>query len=249
MINYYQILGLSNKSTKEEIKKAYRLYATKFHPDKQDGDKFFEERFKEIQEAYEVLINDEKREKYNSKFYNDTFIEKQKKQAQKEQETKKKQQEPPFEKDEKLIQERKRKERLLKKTIYYNKFGIYIDGCSVKNGFEEYDFSNYTIAYCVKKVDIYNYNKIVGFAILMIVVGLGTISLFIGIILLILGISLIIILMIQNIFGGLFKLNKSYNVILFGNKNRNSIIVTTNMLRAKKIAKIINNSLKVYYST
>jgi curved DNA-binding protein CbpA len=197
MINYYQILGLSNKSTKEEIKKAYRLYATKFHPDKQNGDKFFEERFKEIQEAYEVLIDDDKREKYNSKFFNDTLIEKQEKQAQKEQETKKKQQESSFEKDEKLIQERKRKEKLLKKTIYYNKSGIYIDGCSVKNGFEEYDFSNYTIAYCVKKVYLKNYNKNIGFAIFMIVVGIFTISFFIGIILLILSITLISRLIIQ----------------------------------------------------
>ncbi|SMO49801.1 J domain-containing protein [Solitalea koreensis] len=64
MKNYYQILGLSPEATNEEIKKAYRFYATKFHPDKHNGDKFFEERFKEILEAYEFLSNSTNREKY-----------------------------------------------------------------------------------------------------------------------------------------------------------------------------------------
>ncbi|PIZ05769.1 MAG: molecular chaperone DnaJ, partial [Flavobacteriales bacterium CG_4_10_14_0_8_um_filter_32_5] len=45
MKNYYQILNLSTDCNKDEIKKAYRMYATKFHPDKQNNDKFFEERF------------------------------------------------------------------------------------------------------------------------------------------------------------------------------------------------------------
>jgi DnaJ-class molecular chaperone len=40
MRNYYQILGLEINASKEDIKKAYRIYATKFHPDKQNGDKF-----------------------------------------------------------------------------------------------------------------------------------------------------------------------------------------------------------------
>ena len=77
MRNYYQILGLDSNATKEEIKKAYRIYATKFHPDKQGGDEFFEERFKEIQEAYDILSDDKKRANYNLKFnqrfYNQNF--------------------------------------------------------------------------------------------------------------------------------------------------------------------------------
>lgn len=66
--NYYQILGLQKDATSEEIKKAYKLYAFKFHPDKQDGDKFFEERFKEIKEAYDILSDVDKRKLYDSSF-------------------------------------------------------------------------------------------------------------------------------------------------------------------------------------
>jgi len=63
--NYYQILGLHKDCSKEDIKKAYRVYATKFHPDKQNNDKFFEERFKEIKEAYDILIDDNKRANFD----------------------------------------------------------------------------------------------------------------------------------------------------------------------------------------
>lgn len=54
-INHYQVLGLENFAQATEIKKAYRLFAAKFHPDKHQNDPFFEERFKEIQLAYETL--------------------------------------------------------------------------------------------------------------------------------------------------------------------------------------------------
>ncbi|MBW6459927.1 MAG: DnaJ domain-containing protein [Bacteroidales bacterium] len=61
------MLGLESNASKDEIKKAYRIYAKKIHPDKQNGDKFFEERFKEILEAYEILSEDSKRANYDSK--------------------------------------------------------------------------------------------------------------------------------------------------------------------------------------
>jgi len=63
--DYYKILGVSKDASQEEIKKAYRKLAVKHHPDKNPGDKRAEERFKELSEAYEVLRNPEKREKYD----------------------------------------------------------------------------------------------------------------------------------------------------------------------------------------
>jgi len=63
--DYYEVLGVSKEATKEEIKKAYRKQALKYHPDKNPGDKKAEENFKEAASAYEILSNDEKRARYD----------------------------------------------------------------------------------------------------------------------------------------------------------------------------------------
>jgi len=63
--DYYEVLGVSKEATKDEIKKAYRKQALKYHPDKNPGDKKAEENFKEAASAYEVLSNDEKRARYD----------------------------------------------------------------------------------------------------------------------------------------------------------------------------------------
>ena len=63
--DYYEVLGVSKQATKEEIKKAYRKQALKYHPDKNPGDKKAEDNFKEAAEAYEVLSSDEKRSRYD----------------------------------------------------------------------------------------------------------------------------------------------------------------------------------------
>ena len=63
--DYYEILGVSKGAAKDEIKKAYRKHALKYHPDKNPGNKEAEEKFKEAAEAYEVLSNDEKRARYD----------------------------------------------------------------------------------------------------------------------------------------------------------------------------------------
>jgi len=63
--DYYEVLGVSKTATKEELKKAYRKMALKYHPDKNPNDKEAEHKFKEAAEAYEVLSHDEKRQRYD----------------------------------------------------------------------------------------------------------------------------------------------------------------------------------------
>ncbi|MDA3881995.1 MAG: molecular chaperone DnaJ [Bacteroidales bacterium] len=63
--DYYEVLGVSKNATKDELKKAYRKLAIKYHPDKNPGDKKAEDTFKEAAEAYEMLSNDEKRQRYD----------------------------------------------------------------------------------------------------------------------------------------------------------------------------------------
>ncbi len=63
--DYYEVLGVSKSATADEIKKAYRKAAIKYHPDKNPGNKEAEEKFKEAAEAYDVLSDAEKRQKYD----------------------------------------------------------------------------------------------------------------------------------------------------------------------------------------
>lgn len=63
--DYYEVLGVPKTASADEIKKAYRKMAIKYHPDKNPGDKTAEEKFKEAAEAYDVLSDSEKRQKYD----------------------------------------------------------------------------------------------------------------------------------------------------------------------------------------
>jgi len=63
--DYYDILGVNKSASKDEIKKAYRTTAFKYHPDKNPGDKVAEEKFKEASEAYSVLSDDKKKTNYD----------------------------------------------------------------------------------------------------------------------------------------------------------------------------------------
>ena len=63
--DYYEVLGLQKDASEDEIKKAFRQLAKKYHPDLNPGDKEAEAKFKEVNEAYEVLSDKEKRQRYD----------------------------------------------------------------------------------------------------------------------------------------------------------------------------------------
>jgi len=64
-VDYYKVLGVSKGASQEEIKKAYRTLALEYHPDRNEGGKEAEEKFKEINEAYSVLSDEKKRQSYD----------------------------------------------------------------------------------------------------------------------------------------------------------------------------------------
>ena len=71
MSNYYEILGVPKTATADEIKKAYRTLAFKYHPDRNPGDAAAEEKFKQISAAYDVLSDESKRRNYDLGGYSD----------------------------------------------------------------------------------------------------------------------------------------------------------------------------------
>lgn len=73
MSNYYDILGVSKNATADEIKKAYRTLAFKYHPDRNQGNAAAEEKFKQISAAYDVLGDEAKRRQYDMGYSSDNY--------------------------------------------------------------------------------------------------------------------------------------------------------------------------------
>jgi len=72
--NYYKTLGLRHSASGEEIKRTYRKLAFRYHPDKNPGNKESEEKFKEINEAYETLSDVEKKQQYDVSLKSNVFV-------------------------------------------------------------------------------------------------------------------------------------------------------------------------------
>lgn len=97
MTNYYDILGIESNATQEQIKKAFRINAVKYHPDKNSGDPEFAKKFIEVKEAYDILSDSIKKQEYDLK-YQEVFGKqeqnnKEKEEERKQEKTKRKQKE------------------------------------------------------------------------------------------------------------------------------------------------------------
>ena len=156
--NYYQILGIEINATKEEIKKAYKICATKFHPDKQHGDKFFEERFKEIKDAYDLLIDDIKRAEYDT---NNNF---------------KSHNHSSYTQEKIDSQQRTNEKEKRKKIIYYTSKNLVLSGSYINCNGKNYLLDDYDLA-TLRKDDGSNFIFI---GIVFIIIGILTIAFFIG---------------------------------------------------------------------
>jgi len=218
--NYYQMLGLLESATKDEIKSAFRVYATKFHPNKQNNDKFFEERFKEIKEAYDVLIDDNRRQVYDLKlknqnsgrssstfgfshgFHQDDFYYEFQKKRQKEEE----------------------EEKAKRQRVYYTSKNLLLNGLYINCNGQSYnlaDFDNATI----RKDDS---SIFVTLGMMSIIVGILTITLFIGIVFITLGI--------------LALFHKDY-LIIGASKTGDIPLLKGRKRQMKKIALLINKAI------
>lgn len=218
--NYYQILGLNPNCSKEDIKKAYKSYAVKFHPDKHNNDPFFEERFKEIKEAYDILINDVERYKYDSTFNKSDFSGKQYRQQENTDEFNKRQKEK-----EELEKEKKEKVEKKRKTLYYADKNITINGINLFVNNLSYKIDD--IDYVIIKKDKSQQSKV--YAPIFIVIGILSFAFFIGVFFLVAGVA------------GLF--HKEYTLIIYHKENHIPIFAEKKKY-IEKIALNLNLALK-----
>lgn len=215
--NYYQILGLRKDCSKEEIKKAYKVYATKFHPDKQNNDKFFEERFKEINEAYDILIDDDKRAIFDLN-YSDSS-KKSYSRANQNSSTK-----TALKEMMNFFDEKKKAEEIKRKKIYYTNKELILNGLYVFHNGVSYKLSDYDKS-IIRKNDEAE-NGCVG--IIMILIGIATLTFYVGILFLFIGVGLLFY--------------KEHFVILIDKKGE-TLLIKGKKSKMRKISNLINRAI------
>jgi hypothetical protein len=219
--NYYQILGLEPSVTKEEIKKAYRIYATKFHPDKQNNDKFFEERFKEVKEAYDTLIDDHKRGAYDAKLKHQTNSNNSSNSFYTSQSYS---ENGIYEDLVKRHQEEEQKEKTKRGKVYYTSKNLLLNGLYINCKGENYNLSDYDSA-TIRRDDNSNF---ITLGIILIIVGILTITFFVGILFL--------------VYGILALFYKEYFIVLI-NKTGDAPLIKGRKSKMKKIVHLINEAM------
>jgi len=220
--NYYQILGLQPNCTKDDIKKAYRIYAIKFHPDKQNSDKFFEERFNEIKEAYDILIDDNKRTDYDRKLNSSNNYSSKSSSGFDQHNFATNDILNRLERQEK---DRKNKEKAKRKNVYYTSKDLVLNGLYINCGGRSYGLSDYDKS-VIRKDDN---SSFIFIGIFLIIIGIFTISFFVGIFFLMLGIF------------ALFY--KEYFVVLIG-KQGDIALIKGRKAKMKKISNLINQAIE-----
>lgn len=222
--NYYQILNLSPDCNKDDIKKAYRMYATKFHPDKQNNDKFFEERFKEIKEAYDVLIDDNKRAQFDNE-YKSTFENYSSNYNSSQNQYKKNSVNDYINQ---LLKERKeteQKENIKRKKVFYTSKNLIINGLYINSEGKSFLLTDYDYS-TIRKDDNSNFIFI---GIIMIIIGVITLPFIIGIFILSFGLF------------GLFY--REYFIVLIG-KRGDTALIKGRKSKMRRISKLINRAMK-----
>lgn len=274
MKDYYQILGIEKHASKIEIKRAFRLYATKFHPDKQNGDEFFEDRFKEIREAYETLIDDSKRRYYDLNYQNNTSNDNSSGQFSREYNLKQKEVELKKKESDLLKKEQdlhyedllKEKSNRIKKTrelgnkLYYKSKKINITGLYISINTDRYLFENYFHAKSNRYVN-YGLNitrfTLFGLAswclIFSLIASFLPSVVYIGSILFILGLLFVIFAFFKKTFIIIYKGFRLFvcpkSILIMEGKENEIEIFEGYRFRIKKVEKQVNMAMNSYYAT
>lgn len=239
MKDYYQILGLEKSASQEEIKAAFRLYANKFHPDKQKGDKFFERRFIEIKEAYDTLGDLKRKSIYdkslNQNLGNQSNTKSSDYYSKKEQDLRKK--EAELNRKEKEFRENKWKEtrekneskKAQEEKVYFKDGNVLLSGKTLKIGYGSAKISDIERAELI--VQSKRGLRVLGYFILLF--AALTLFIYIGIIFFIAGIYLI------------FRPNKYFVRIVF-KRDIDQVIEAEDKLFASNMLKQINKAVEDY---